>query len=132
MSVYTHCPPWVTIFEDTDSVRSPGWYEGTCWSCQAYTTGSEPVVEDWADDHWACSPTALETLPIRRGTARRLGLRHPSRLPAVPPSSTWPTPSRRTLKTMRDAVNQMHENLALARDIMAPVRPGTTRRLWGR
>lgn len=77
MSVYTSCPRWVDIDEDTDSVRSPGWYVGYCWHCWGTTSGSEPVVEDWAEGHWSCAPTALETLRIKRGTARRLGLKLP-------------------------------------------------------
>jgi hypothetical protein len=79
MNVYTSCPDWVVIMEDTDSVRSPGWYTGWCSACGAETSGSEPVVEEWADEHAECGlRTALETLPIRRGTARRLGIRRPA------------------------------------------------------
>ncbi|WP_326565091.1 hypothetical protein VSH64_24930 [Amycolatopsis rhabdoformis] len=34
-----------------------------------------------------------------------------------------------SLRPMQDAINRMHEDIALARDIMAPVRPCTARRL---
>lgn len=34
-----------------------------------------------------------------------------------------------SLRPMQDAINRMHEDLALARRIMAPIRPGTARRL---
>ncbi|MFC5118935.1 hypothetical protein ACFPN7_33780 [Amycolatopsis halotolerans] len=54
MSVYTDCPPWVLILEDTESVRGPGWYQGDCLHCGVFTTGAEPVVEEWASEHWDC------------------------------------------------------------------------------
>lgn len=34
-----------------ESVRSPGWYEASCDLCDTATTGSEPVVEEWAYEH---------------------------------------------------------------------------------
>lgn len=40
----------ITIFEDTDSVRSPGWYVASC-ICGWETSGSEPVCEDAASEH---------------------------------------------------------------------------------
>src|SRR5688500_9225764 len=47
--------PWrqheVTVREDTDSVRSPGWYVAECADCDWTTTGSESVVEVAAAEH---------------------------------------------------------------------------------
>jgi hypothetical protein len=84
MSVYTSCPSWVDIYEDPDSVRRPGWYIGECRMCDAQTSGYEPIVEEWADGHAECGlRTALETLPIRPGTARKLGLRPPEPRPTA-------------------------------------------------
>lgn len=34
-----------------DSARAPNWYEARCWICECSTTGSESVVEEWANDH---------------------------------------------------------------------------------
>jgi hypothetical protein len=43
----------ILIYEDTDSVRSPGWYIACCnaWNCGWETSGSEPVCEEAADEH---------------------------------------------------------------------------------
>lgn len=45
----------IYIFELTDSARAPGWMQAECKvdSCDWYTTGSEPVVEDAGWEHIA-------------------------------------------------------------------------------
>lgn len=68
---------YVEIHEDTDSVRSPGWFEATCnadsertpcWS----TSGGKPSVEEAAGDHVARTHLVFADphLPVigRRGT----------------------------------------------------------------
>lgn len=41
---------YLLVQEDTDSARSPGWFEGQC-ECGWATSGDEPNVEDSARTH---------------------------------------------------------------------------------
>lgn len=38
-------------FREEIGARSPGWFCAECEVCGTYTTGAEPVVEDWAYEH---------------------------------------------------------------------------------
>jgi hypothetical protein len=58
----------VLIYEDTDSVRGPGWYIADCLACTWRTTGLEPVVEVAAEEHKeAASHRADTTRPEQAG-----------------------------------------------------------------
>ncbi len=44
-------PPDGFTVTEVIGARSPGWYEMECDLCGQTTTGSEPVVDDWAWEH---------------------------------------------------------------------------------
>ncbi len=46
----------VFVFEDTDSVRSPGWFRAQCHECDWETSGTEPVVEQAVSEHVGTHP----------------------------------------------------------------------------
>lgn len=61
----------LTIREDVDSVRGPGWYEGECVNEDWNTSGYESVVEDVGWEHVA-QAHPLANLALREVEAKRL------------------------------------------------------------